>query len=92
MKKLKVANIITERELRIILFDMERRMKLAYDIKDKRVRFREMLKIRSEAIALLEASKRAKRTANLNDNNESFFEKTIKAIIRWLSVMDKKYK
>ena len=72
MKKLKIANIINERELKGMLFDMERRMKKAYEIKDKRVRFREMLKIRNEAKALLAASKQIKRTANFNDNNEGF--------------------
>ena len=92
MKKLKIANKINERELNLMLFDMERRMRKACDIKDKRIRFREILKIRNEAKALLAASKQAKRTANYNDNNEGFFEKTIKTIVRWLSIMDKKYK
>ena len=92
MKKVKIENIVTERELQIVLLDLEKRWKRASDIKDARKRFREVMKIRIEARELLEASKRVRRSTNSNDNNSNLFSKMIRTIIGWFSSMDKKYR
>ncbi len=92
MRKVKIENIITERELQIILLDLEKRWKKASEIKDSRKKFREIMKIRNEAKELLDASKRVRRSANSKGNNNGLLNKITKTFSRWFLSMEKKYK
>jgi len=93
MKKINIENKITEKELKIILSDLEIRWKRAASLKDTRKRFREIMRIKNETRDLLEASRRAQISTNSKDNSDgSVFLKIKKTIIGWLSFMDKKYK
>lgn len=92
MNKVKIENVITDRQLQVMLLDLEKRWKKASEIKDKKKKFREIMRIRNEAKALLIASRRAKLLANSEKNNNGFFQKIIKSIVRWISSMEKRYK
>lgn len=92
MRKKKIQNIATERELQVMLLDIEKRWARAYAIKDSRKRFKEVLRVRSEIKLLMESCKKLRRTTNSSDNNEGFFSKAFKIITSWLSGVEKKYK
>jgi hypothetical protein len=92
MQKGKFHNITTERELQVMLLEMEKRWAKAYRIKNPRRRFKEVLRVRADIRILLDACNRMRRTANSSDINEGFFAKAFKTMVGWLSGMEKKYK
>ena len=92
MKKIKIEKVATERELQIILLELEKRWKNASEIKDTRKRFREIMRVRNDAKDLLSRSERIRRSANFDDNSSNLLSKIKKIFARWFSSMEKKYK
>jgi hypothetical protein len=90
MKKIELSKIKTERDLQIALFELDRRWKAAFNIKDPKKRGREILRLRGEIKYILDEFKRQRRTANLNNNNDNLCNKIFKNIIDWLRRIEKK--
>ena len=86
MRKSKFKNINTNRELQIVLRDLERRWDRACSIEDPRRRYR------GEIRMLLDVSREITQTANSSDKDRCFIDKAFRAILSWLSRAEKRYK
>jgi hypothetical protein len=92
MRRDKLKNINTNRELQVVLLDLGKRWDRAYSIKDPRKRGKEIIRLRGEIKMLLDASKRMKQSANFCDKDRGFVNKTFRTIASWFSGMEKKHK
>lgn len=89
MRKIKAEEIKTERELQLVLIDLEKRWNKALAIKNLKRRLQEVLLIRSQIKQLLEISKSIGSKPDSNEGN--FFRKCSATIRRWWAAMEKRY-
>jgi len=92
MRKNKFKNINTNRELQVVLRDLERRWARACSIEDSRRRYKEIIRLRGEIKMLLDLSKEMKQSANSCDKDRGFVSRAFRMILSWLSGVEKKYK
>ena len=92
MRKDKLKNINTNRELQVVLLNLERRWDRACSIEDPRRRSKEIIRLRGEIKMLLNASKRMKQSANFCDKDRGFVSNAFRTIAGWFSGMEKKHK
>jgi hypothetical protein len=92
MRKSKFKNINSNRELQVVLLDLEKRWDRACSIEDPRRRYKEIIRLRGKIKMLLDESKRMKQSANSCDKDRGFVNKAFRTIVSWLSRAEKKYK
>lgn len=92
MRRDKLKDINTNRELQVMLLSMEKRWDRASSIEDPRKRGKEIMRLRGEVRILLDTSRRMKQSANSSDKDRGFVDKTFRTIASWLSVVEKKHK
>jgi hypothetical protein len=92
MQKVNLKKIDSEKDLQIVLKNIDQRWFLVKNIKDPRIRGKEVLKLRNEVKFILNNFKKKDRMTNLNSNRESVYSKMIKTILSWVKAIENKYK
>ena len=92
MKKIDLAEIKTERELRVALKDLDTRWKTILSIKDPREKAKEILKIKREIGYMLNEFRKRNILHNSNDSNINLCNKMFRSMIAWFRGIEKKYK
>jgi hypothetical protein len=92
MRKDKLKNINTNRELQVVLLAFEKRWDQACSVSDPRRRHKEILRLRGEIGVFADAIKRMRQSTNSSDKDRSFLNKAFRTITGWISVVEKKYR
>ena len=92
MRKIKLSEIKTERELRVALRALDGRWQTALSLQDPKRRSREILKLKQEIRYMLNEFKKRNMLHNTEDSNTNLFSKMFRNMIAWFRGSEKKYK